>query len=68
MVFDPETFYNNPLSSVATAAITKIQHYYKSMLFLKYRKMSLKNTHFAMTIHRAYEQLTPFYNIFSEKA
>ena len=58
---DPETFYNNSLSTIATAAFAKIQLYYKNMLIRKSRKLSLKmvQSYFAMITYRIYEQFTP---------
>ena len=62
MIFDLETIYNNSLSSIASAAITEIQHYYKNVcLFINIVKCLWKSTHFAI-IYSAYEELTPFYN------
>ena len=43
MVLDPETFYNNSLSTIATAVtVAGIQLDYDNVPCLKYRKMSLK--------------------------
>ena len=42
MVLDSETFYNNSLSTIATAAIAESHVYHKNILFLKYPKISLE--------------------------
>ena len=55
-------FYNKSLSAIARGAIAKSKLYYKKCVFLKYRKMSLKEYTICNDDNRAYAQLMPFYD------